>query len=216
MASVASIDELGPLPPGWSSQRTPQGQVYYVNEMTHMTTWIDPRTGRPTPGTQSQSGAGASVPNAKLPPYHDMPLPDGWEMGTTANGTPYFIDHKRKTTCWTDPRSIIYKATPAAAASPASSLSSPGAAPSSLDIQRERIRLQRLRLADEELRFQQEMIKQQQLELEMEMMRSASPTTIERAKAAAAQRAEALLASGLLLLLLLLLLLFLSIFYVVV
>ena len=40
--------------------------------------------------------------------YLDMPLPKGWEMSTTADGTPYFIDHNRKVTCWTDPRTVLY------------------------------------------------------------------------------------------------------------
>ena len=31
----------------------------------------------------------------------NLPLPEGWEMALTAQGVPYFIDHKRKTTCWT-------------------------------------------------------------------------------------------------------------------
>lgn len=33
-----------------------------------------------------------------------MPLPQGWEMKYTAEGTPYFVDHNTKTTTFNDPR----------------------------------------------------------------------------------------------------------------
>lgn len=40
---ISTLDELGPLPPGWEQARTPEGQVYYLNHITRTTTWEDPR-----------------------------------------------------------------------------------------------------------------------------------------------------------------------------
>ena len=45
--------DLGPLPPGWAMAKTVEGQTYFIEEATMQTTWIDPRTNRPTPGTQT-------------------------------------------------------------------------------------------------------------------------------------------------------------------
>lgn len=36
------------------------------------------------------------------------PLPPGWEMRTTAEGRPYFVDHNTRTTTWVDPRRQQY------------------------------------------------------------------------------------------------------------
>ncbi|GAB5587048.1 hypothetical protein Unana1_01948 [Umbelopsis nana] len=36
------------------------------------------------------------------------PLPSGWEMRTTAEGRPYFVDHTTRTTTWVDPRRQQY------------------------------------------------------------------------------------------------------------
>jgi len=40
----------------------------------------------------------------KLPPLAEEPLPAGWEMRKDPQGRTYFVDHKSKTTTWTDPR----------------------------------------------------------------------------------------------------------------
>ncbi|KAF7725614.1 hypothetical protein EC973_009493 [Apophysomyces ossiformis] len=39
------------------------------------------------------------------------PLPPGWEMRTTAEGRPYFVDHNTRTTTWVDPRRQQYIST---------------------------------------------------------------------------------------------------------
>lgn len=68
-------DNLGPLPHGWESERTPDGQVYFLNHLTKTTQWEDPRI-----------------------------LPKGWEQGVTPEGEIYFIDHNTQRTQWHDPR----------------------------------------------------------------------------------------------------------------
>lgn len=35
---------------------------------------------------------------------NEKPLPEGWEMRFTVEGIPYYVDHKRKTTTYIDPR----------------------------------------------------------------------------------------------------------------
>ncbi|KAI8967641.1 hypothetical protein BDF20DRAFT_900412 [Mycotypha africana] len=39
------------------------------------------------------------------------PLPPGWEMRTSAEGRPYFVDHNTRTTTWVDPRRQQYIST---------------------------------------------------------------------------------------------------------
>ncbi|KAI7868442.1 hypothetical protein BDF14DRAFT_1966647 [Spinellus fusiger] len=39
------------------------------------------------------------------------PLPPGWEMRTTPEGRPYFVDHNTRTTTWVDPRRQQYIST---------------------------------------------------------------------------------------------------------
>lgn len=51
------------------------------------TQWEDPRT------------QGKETPNLA-----DVPLPQGWEIKYTPDGTMYFVDHNRKTTTFQDPR----------------------------------------------------------------------------------------------------------------
>ncbi|XP_039290450.1 transcriptional coactivator YAP1 [Nilaparvata lugens] len=52
-----TIDELGPLPPGWEQARTPEGQVYFLNHLTRTTTWEDPRKTLAAQNQQQQQQA---------------------------------------------------------------------------------------------------------------------------------------------------------------
>uniref|UniRef100_A0A1I7WFU5 HECT-type E3 ubiquitin transferase n=1 Tax=Heterorhabditis bacteriophora TaxID=37862 RepID=A0A1I7WFU5_HETBA len=45
----------------------------------------------------------------------DNPLPDGWDMQIAPNGRMFFIDHRTKTTTWTDPRTGATATRPQAA-----------------------------------------------------------------------------------------------------
>lgn len=36
--------DLGPLPEGWEQSTTPEGENYFINHLTKVTTWYDPRT----------------------------------------------------------------------------------------------------------------------------------------------------------------------------
>ncbi|XP_033328521.1 E3 ubiquitin-protein ligase Nedd4 isoform X4 [Megalopta genalis] len=88
------------LPPGWGMQTAPNGRVFFIDHYQRTTTWIDPRTGRPS-----------SIPNHIAPsttPRSDMdqlgPLPEGWEERVHTDGRIFFIDHNTRTTQWEDPR----------------------------------------------------------------------------------------------------------------
>ena len=37
------------LPEGWTMQVAPNGRVFFINHNDKKTTWVDPRTGRPSP-----------------------------------------------------------------------------------------------------------------------------------------------------------------------
>ncbi|KAK9308352.1 hypothetical protein QLX08_001765 [Tetragonisca angustula] len=88
------------LPPGWGMQIAPNGRVFFIDHTARTTTWIDPRTGRPS-----------SIPNHVAPsttPRSDLdqlgPLPEGWEERVHTDGRIFFIDHNTRTTQWEDPR----------------------------------------------------------------------------------------------------------------
>ncbi|XP_047739146.1 E3 ubiquitin-protein ligase SMURF2 isoform X2 [Hyalella azteca] len=82
-------DQPGDLPAHYELRTTSQGQVYYFNTESGVSTWHDPRIPR------------------DLGPLEDSelgPLPTGWELRFTASGRPYFLNHVKRTTQFTDPR----------------------------------------------------------------------------------------------------------------
>ncbi|XP_072752879.1 E3 ubiquitin-protein ligase Nedd-4 isoform X4 [Anoplolepis gracilipes] len=88
------------LPSGWGMQVAPNGRIFFIDHNERTTTWIDPRTGRPS-----------SIPNHIAPsttPRSDIdqlgPLPEGWEERVHTDGRIFFIDHNTRTTQWEDPR----------------------------------------------------------------------------------------------------------------
>ncbi|XP_058804141.1 E3 ubiquitin-protein ligase NEDD4 isoform X2 [Phymastichus coffea] len=88
------------LPPGWSMQLAPNGRMFFIDHNERATTWVDPRTGRPS------SIPWHNVPSAT--PRNDIdqvgPLPEGWEERVHSDGRIFFIDHNTRTTQWEDPR----------------------------------------------------------------------------------------------------------------
>ncbi|KAI9493846.1 hypothetical protein BDB00DRAFT_882925 [Zychaea mexicana] len=71
---------------------------------------------QPAQQAPSASNSGSNSPNV-LALQHNMttagtgPLPPGWEMRTTPEGRPYFVDHNTRTTTWVDPRRQQYIST---------------------------------------------------------------------------------------------------------
>lgn len=196
------VKQPADLPEGWLMHRTADGKPYFVNQKERSTTWLDPRTSRPVAATQQHGLAPATVTDE-----FNVPLPKGWEIGVTANGTRYFIDHVSRKTSWTDPRLAIMEQarlggqsstangmsgmSVSAAAAMTSNATTPTA--SSLEAQRQQLRLQQLKLANSEIQLQIEMIRKQQAILEREMLQSASPETIKLAKTKAQADAYSIL-----------------------
>ncbi|RWS17199.1 E3 ubiquitin-protein ligase Nedd-4-like isoform X2, partial [Dinothrombium tinctorium] len=89
------------LPPGWSMQIAPNGRMFFIDHNSKTTTWVDPRTGRPSPLPNQNN-----IPNRpKLTAVDDLgPLPDGWEERVHTDGRIFFIDHNTHSTQWEDPR----------------------------------------------------------------------------------------------------------------
>lgn len=95
--SLTSVNGEG-LPQGWSMQLAPNGRVFFIDHNERATTWVDPRTGIPSPMPYFNN---AAVKN-------DLdqlgPLPEGWEERIHTDGRIFFIDHNTRTTQWEDPR----------------------------------------------------------------------------------------------------------------
>lgn len=86
------------LPPDWTMQVAPNGRVFFINHTEKKTSWVDPRSGRPS-ALPSQN----NIPNR---PHEDDlgPLPEGWEERVHTDARIFFIDHNTRTTQWEDPR----------------------------------------------------------------------------------------------------------------
>ncbi|KFD73367.1 hypothetical protein M514_04650 [Trichuris suis] len=98
--SVVSEEEdgQGPLPTGWQTQVAPNGRKFFIDHNSKTTTWVDPRSGKPT-----------AIPDRKTyQPKHQCdelgPLPAGWEERVHVDGRLFFIDHNTRSTQWEDPR----------------------------------------------------------------------------------------------------------------
>ena len=72
------------LPSGWTMQVAPNGRVFFIDHISKKTTWVDPRTGRPS-----------ALPSQSNVPSRSNILPDGWEMRFNTDGRIFFIDINR-------------------------------------------------------------------------------------------------------------------------
>ncbi|CEJ01228.1 Putative E3 ubiquitin-protein ligase [Rhizopus microsporus] len=120
------------LPPGWERRVDHLGRPYYVDHNTRTTTWKRPSSrtaqeqenqtelqrrhhnARGLPEQQQQpqpQQQQINVPNNNMTTAGSGPLPPGWEMRTSAEGRPYFVDHNTRTTTWVDPRRQQYIST---------------------------------------------------------------------------------------------------------
>lgn len=122
------------LPPGWERRVDHLGRPYYVDHNTRTTTWKRPssRTAQEQENQtelqrrhhnarglpeqqqqqpQQQQQQQINVPNNNMTTAGSGPLPPGWEMRTSAEGRPYFVDHNTRTTTWVDPRRQQYIST---------------------------------------------------------------------------------------------------------
>lgn len=81
-----------PLPSGWDFSYSDKGRMFFIDHVKKTTTWIDPRTGKPSPqpALDFESRIG--------------PLPAGWEERRHTDGRIFYIDHTNKRTQWEDPR----------------------------------------------------------------------------------------------------------------
>lgn len=59
----------------------------------------------------NSNGGNITLPNNNMTSAGSGPLPPGWEMRTSAEGRPYFVDHNTRTTTWVDPRRQQYIST---------------------------------------------------------------------------------------------------------
>uniref|UniRef100_A0A3Q3E0P7 Pleckstrin homology domain containing, family A member 7b n=1 Tax=Labrus bergylta TaxID=56723 RepID=A0A3Q3E0P7_9LABR len=75
------------LPDYWSYGVCRDGRVFFINDKTHSTTWLHPRTGEPV-------NSGHMIRSD---------LPRGWEEGFTDEGASYFINHNLRATSFRHP-----------------------------------------------------------------------------------------------------------------
>uniref|UniRef100_A0A672JII4 Pleckstrin homology domain containing, family A member 7b n=1 Tax=Salarias fasciatus TaxID=181472 RepID=A0A672JII4_SALFA len=75
------------LPDHWSYGVCRDGRVFFINDKTHNTTWLHPRTGEPV-------NSGHMIRSD---------LPRGWEEGFTEEGASYFINHNLRATSFRHP-----------------------------------------------------------------------------------------------------------------
>jgi E3 ubiquitin-protein ligase NEDD4 len=81
-----------PLPAGWEISYTDKGRMFFIDHAHKTTTWIDPRTNKPSPVPALDFEARIG------------PLPTGWEERRHHDGRIFYIDHNTRSTQWEDPR----------------------------------------------------------------------------------------------------------------
>lgn len=69
---ISTVDELGPLPPGWGQATTPEGQVYFLNHNERTTTWDDPRKTNVASSQQQQCRNSITVAISSASPITDL------------------------------------------------------------------------------------------------------------------------------------------------
>nr|CAH8864314.1 unnamed protein product [Trichobilharzia regenti] len=79
ISACGVMDPLGPLPANWERRVDMSGRSYFVNHVSRISQWEDPR-------------------------IQGHPLPAGWEIRYTTEGFPFFVDHNTKTSTFNDPR----------------------------------------------------------------------------------------------------------------
>jgi hypothetical protein len=85
------------LPANWSMQVAPNGRVFFIDHQNKVTTWIDPRTSKPS----AVPGKGKVANKPAFTSVDDLgPLPDSWEERVHTDGRIFFIDHSTRTTQW--------------------------------------------------------------------------------------------------------------------
>ncbi|KAI9268720.1 hypothetical protein BY458DRAFT_511338 [Sporodiniella umbellata] len=132
--STTTTQQTSDLPEGWERRVDHLGRPYYVDHNTRTTTWKRPseRTSQDersqqertelerqrhnarqlpeeTSTNNSSATVGSSRPSSTIiqndaSQVSAGSLPPGWEMRTTSEGRPYFVDHNTHTTTWIDPR----------------------------------------------------------------------------------------------------------------
>ncbi|KAI9475785.1 MAG: hypothetical protein EXX96DRAFT_526517 [Benjaminiella poitrasii] len=80
-----------------------------ANATTPTTTTTTPINATTT--NSPSTGGAVTIPNNNMTSAGSGPLPPGWEMRTSAEGRPYFVDHNTRTTTWVDPRRQQYIST---------------------------------------------------------------------------------------------------------
>lgn len=94
-------DGLGVLPAGWSQQIAETGRIFFIDHNSRTTTWVDPRTGKPSPSQQGEHNARSNTSRAthgKISAVDDLgPLPAGWEERVHRDGRIFFINHSKLT-----------------------------------------------------------------------------------------------------------------------
>jgi len=101
----------------------PNGRCFFIDHSTRTTSWVDPRTGFPTPTPRTGEETNSTSPHrdtlspcsagpcftTRTSSNPDLllnlgPLPPGWEERVHTDGRIFYIDHNTHTTTWEDPR----------------------------------------------------------------------------------------------------------------
>lgn len=69
-------------------QKAPNGRLFFINHKDKTTSWVDPRTGRPSPMPNQ-------ITTNRKPDDNLGPLPEGWEERIHTDGRTFFIDHSK-------------------------------------------------------------------------------------------------------------------------
>ncbi|KAI7879010.1 hypothetical protein K492DRAFT_179030 [Lichtheimia hyalospora FSU 10163] len=99
-----------PLPPNWQMTMTPQGEVYYYNVATGITSWTRPVDPTPTATTippASDQASNATDSKKKKQKKTKKPIPGTeWLLVRTSDGLEFYFDKANKKSVWEMPEEL--------------------------------------------------------------------------------------------------------------
>ncbi|KIK51668.1 hypothetical protein GYMLUDRAFT_251881 [Collybiopsis luxurians FD-317 M1] len=110
--SMVTVDQYGPLPPGWEHHTTPlelapESVQPVCRSVSSKSTHCQDSSFRITPSTNTviTSASTTLIEASRVIVDQYGPLPSGWEHRTDASGRIYYVNYNTKTTTWNRPSS---------------------------------------------------------------------------------------------------------------
>lgn len=106
--SDLSLTARCPLPPGWVMCRTKKGRPFFIDHVSQVTTFRDPREMEQYSSFYAQRMRDQMKPRFSSvvgmgEQEEEVPLPPNWDERYDVDGRKFYVDHSKKRTTWVHP-----------------------------------------------------------------------------------------------------------------